>query len=118
MVFYRRHLCRTEPWPWEIEHAFSLFNYDLYRAMWGPAEFTSDGLLKDYDAAPRLAEIAVPTLFTRGEHDEATPAACRGFAGLMTDAQVAVIEGGSHLANLEAPARYLEIVESFLTEAS
>lgn len=73
MVFYKRHLCRCEPWSWEVARAFELFNHDLYQAMWGPAEFTSNGILKDYDGDTRLHQIAVPTLYTCGEHDEATP---------------------------------------------
>lgn len=115
MVFYKRHLCRCEPWPWEIEHAFELFNYDLYRAMWGPAEFTADGILKDYDSSNRLSEIEVPTLFTCGEHDEATPAACQDFAEMMGNARVEIAEGCSHTAHLESPVTYLKVVKSFLS---
>jgi proline iminopeptidase len=116
MVFYKRHLCRREPWPWEVERAFELFNYDLYQAMWGPAEFTANGILKDYGGDTRLQEIAVPTLYTCGEHDEATPAACRDFADLTPNARVNVAEGCSHMAHLEKPATYLEVVEGFLNE--
>ena len=61
--------------------------------MWGPAEFTSNGILKDYDGDARLHQIEVPTLYTCGEHDEATPAACRDFASLTPNARVAVAEG-------------------------
>ncbi len=75
MVFYKRHLCRCDPWPWEIERSFEIFNYDLYRAMWGSAEFTATGVLKDYDGDLRLHQIEAPALYTCGELDEATPAA-------------------------------------------
>jgi proline iminopeptidase len=114
MVFYRRHLCRMEPWPWEVERAFALFNYDLYRAMWGPAEFTATGTLKDYDATARLGRIAVPALLTAGEHDECAPDAARAFAALIPGAKVAVAEGCSHMAHLERPAEYLAVVREFL----
>ncbi len=117
MVFYRRHLCRAEPWPWEIEQAFELFNYDLYRTMWGPAEFTSTGVLKDYDGDSRLSRIAVPTLYTCGEFDEATPGACRDFAAMTPEARVDVAEGCSHTAHLENPKAYLAVVEGFLDES-
>lgn len=116
MVFYRRHLCRADPWPWEIERAFELFNYDLYQAMWGPAEFTSNGILKDYDGDRRLGEIDVPTLYTCGEFDEATPAACRSFAEMTPNARVRVAEGCSHTAHLEKPDHYLKVIEAFLSD--
>jgi proline iminopeptidase len=116
MVFYRRHLCRADPWPWEIERAFELFNYDLYQAMWGPAEFTSNGVLKDYDGDTHLDRIAVPTLYTCGEFDEATPAACRDFAKMTPNARVEVAAGCSHTAHLEKPEAYLKVVETFLSE--
>ena len=116
MVFYKRHLCRCDPWPWEVARAFELFNYDLYQAMWGPAEFTANGILKDYDGDTRLHQIEVPILYTCGEHDEATPSACRDFSALTPNAHVEVAEGCSHMAHLEEPKDYLEIVERFLSE--
>ena len=116
MVFYKRHLCRADPWPWELERAFELFNYGLYQAMWGPAEFTSNGILKDYDGDRRLGEIVVPTLYTCGEFDEATPAACQEFAEMTPNARVEVAEGCSHTAHLENQEGYLKVVETFLSE--
>ena len=116
MVFYKRHLCRADPWPWEVERAFELFNYDLYMAMWGPAEFTANGILKDYDGDRRLQRIEVPTLYTCGEHDEATPAACRDFAAMTPNARLEVADGCSHMAHLEQPKAYLEVLERFLSE--
>lgn len=83
--------------------------------MAGPAEFTSNGILKDYDGDRRLGEIAVPTLYTCGEHDEATPAACRDFAALTPNARVEVAEGCSHMAHLEKPGDYLKVIETFLS---
>jgi proline iminopeptidase len=116
MVFYKRHLCRMDPWPWEVERSFALFNYDLYHAMWGPAEFTATGTLKDYDATARLGRIAAPTLVTAGEHDECTPAAAHELAALIPGAQVAIADGCSHMAHLEKPAEYLAVVRGFLAE--
>ncbi|MFM8536188.1 MAG: proline iminopeptidase-family hydrolase, partial [Acidimicrobiia bacterium] len=35
----------------------------VYRHMWGAAEFTATGLLKDYDRSDRLGELKLPVLF-------------------------------------------------------
>lgn len=113
MVFYRRHLCRLDPWPAEVLTAFELANFDLYVTMWGNTEFNATGTLKDYDASPRLARIEVPTLFTCGAYDEATPAACRDFAAMVPGARVEVIADASHMAFVEQPAAYMAAVRAF-----
>ena len=113
MVFYKRHLCRMDPWPWEIEKSFQLFNYDLYQAMWGPAEFTATGSLKNYDGDTRLSKISAPTLYTCGEFDEASPSACKNFAAMTPNAMLHVLNGCSHLAHLEKPSEYLTAVREF-----
>jgi proline-specific peptidase len=114
MVFYRRHLNRMEPWPEELNRAFELVNADLYATMWGPSEFSATGTLKGYDASGRLGRIRVPTLFVCGEHDEATPAACRDFAGMVPNAEAEIIPGASHTAHLEQRALFMRTVREFL----
>lgn len=116
MVFYRRHLNRQDPWPAELERSFEVFNPDLYVAMWGPTEFNATGSLKDYDATGKLAKIAVPTLFTAGEFDEATPTAVKEFAAMVPSARVEIIAGASHTAFLEEREAYLAAVRAFLDE--
>ena len=113
MVFYRRHLCRLDPWPDEVNRAFELANLDLYVTMWGNTEFNATGTLKDYDASARLDRIEVPTLFTCGEFDEATPAACRDFAALVPNGRAEVIPDASHMAFVEQPGAYMATVRAF-----
>jgi proline iminopeptidase len=113
MVFYRRHLCRLDPWPQEVLTAFELANFDLYVTMWGNTEFNATGTLKDYDGRGRLGQIQAPTLFTGGEYDEATPAACRDFAAMVPNARVEVIADASHMAFVEQPEAYMATVRSF-----
>lgn len=114
MAFYKRHLNRIEPWPEELNRAFELANTDLYTTMWGPSEFSATGTLKDYDASGRLGRIRVPTLFVCGEHDEATPAACRDFAGMVPNAQASIIPGASHTAHLEQRELFMRTLRAFL----
>ncbi len=72
------------------------FNARLYNALWGPNEFVCTGLLKDYDAEPRLNRIQAPALYLVGSRDTATPRAARRFAARTPRAEVRVIEGASH----------------------
>jgi len=70
-IYYKRHLCRLEPWPEGLEDAFDGLGVEVYETMWGPTEFgPCTGVLKDYDVLSRLGEVEMPTLLTIGRHDE------------------------------------------------
>ena len=112
--FTARHVCRTDPMPDYVQRSFDLANTACYLAMWGPSEFTVTGSLKDYDGADGLGRIAVPTLFTCGAHDEATPAACRDFAAQVPDARLEVIPEASHMAFAERRETYIALLRGFL----
>lgn len=116
-TYYRRHVCRLDPWPDCLNRAIAGMGHTVYQAMWGPSEFTIRGNLAGYDRVERLAEIALPTLFTCGEHDEATPAATRRYARSLPCAELAVFEGASHEHHLEQPDRYAALVGAFLRRA-
>jgi len=113
-AFYRRHLCRLDPWPEIVKRTLDNGNMAVYQSMWGPAEFTSTGTLRSFDATPLLPRIRVPSLFICGEYDESTPAACHDFAQLVPGAEVAVIADASHLAPVEQPEAYLTRLRAFL----
>lgn len=112
--FGLRHICRKDPRPEYVLKSFSVFGSPLYNAMWGPSEFSARGTLKSYERADRLGDIAVPTLITCGEHDEATPAACREFAAAVPVASVAVIAEASHFTFAEQPEAYVAALRDFL----
>jgi proline iminopeptidase len=114
MAFYRRHLCRLEPWPDELERAFAGMGLDVYETMWGPTEFHATGTLLDLDLEPRLGELRVPVLFTCGRHDEATPETVGSFRDAVDGAELEVFEESSHTAHLEERERYLQVLRRFL----
>ena len=114
MAFYRRHFCRMDPWPEDVQRSFDEANLDCYGTMWGPSELAAIGTLADYDCGERLHEIEAPTLFTCGEHDEATPTACRQYAVRVPGAEVAVIEDASHVAFAEQRAEYMALMRDFI----
>lgn len=117
MEFYRRHLCRLDPWPDALLR--SVRNLDgnaVYETMNGPNEFIVIGNLRDWDRTTRLTEIRVPTLITVGRFDEIPPVCAdtmrRGIAG----SRVVVFEQSGHTAHLEETERYLQVVRDFLRD--
>ncbi len=114
LQFYRRHLCRLDPWPAYVEEGVADINHEVYGHMWGASEFTVSGTLQDFDVTGRLAELRLPALFVCGEYDEARPETVREQAALLPGAQLAVIDGASHMTNVEAPDAYWRTVREFL----
>jgi proline-specific peptidase len=112
--FKRRHICRLDPEPELLARARAQFGAQVYETMWGPNEFTVTGTLKEWDVIERLGELDVPTLVTSGRHDECTPALVEPLAQGIPGAEWVLFEKSSHMAYLEEPERYLEVVGGFL----
>ena len=117
MEFYRRHMCRLDPWPETMMRLFAELNYPMYERMWGPNEFTVTGTHKDYDATEHLAELAVPTLILCGRHDEARPEDTSWYQRLVPGAELVVFEHSSHMPHLEEPERYQQVLRDLLHRA-
>jgi L-proline amide hydrolase len=119
MDYYRRHVCRLDPWPECVVRAFAkmLERPEVYHSMNGPSDFRVTGTLRDWTIEDRLCLIGVPTLVTSGRYDEATPALAerlhRGIAGSSWE----LFEQSAHLAHVEEPGRYLRRLEAFLDRA-
>jgi proline-specific peptidase len=116
MAFYRRHLCRRDPWPEELNRSFAKVeqNPEVYATMCGPSDFHVVGTLKDWDVTARLGEIGVPTLVVSGGYDEMTPAIADTVRRGIPGAEAVLFEEASHMAHLEEPERFLQVVGSFL----
>ena len=60
MEFYRRHLCRLDPWPeCVLQSAAELDGNQVYLTMNGPTEFDVIGSLRDWDRTADLGRIRV-----------------------------------------------------------
>lgn len=114
MDYYRRHVCRLDPWPDYLLAALGKLNVDLYLKMWGPSEFTTTGSLKGADLLPRLPEIEQSVLLVCGEHDEAAPDTVQQFRDALRRGEMAVIPAASHSHHLEQPEIFRLIVRNFL----
>jgi proline iminopeptidase len=112
-AYYGRYVNRQPPTP-ATDSAMTRVSMNVYQQMWGPSEFRATGSLKTYDATPRLGEIDVPTLFTAGEFDEATPATTRYYASLVRGSEFQVIPGAGHLTMNDNPDVTLQQLRDWL----
>ncbi|MDG6250690.1 proline iminopeptidase-family hydrolase [Methanocalculus sp.] len=117
MAYYRRHLCRMDPWPDCLNRMFEYMAAPIYLAMWGPSEFTVRGSLREKDLKGVLRELRLPVLFTCGEFDEATPLAVRDFCDLTDGAVMKIFAGASHMHFLEAEEEFMAVLSAFLDGA-
>lgn len=118
MVFYKRHVCRLDPWPDCLFRSFTAMEQDprVYQAMCGTSEFNITGTLMHWDVSSRLGEIRQPTLVIGGEYDEATPTITTALHRGIPHSQFVLFENASHLTHLEQPDAYLSLVSRFLTK--
>jgi len=116
LVYYRRHVCRLDPWPDCINRTFEklLKDPEVYNTMNGPSEFHVIGLLKDWDIVDRLGEIHVPTLVISGRYDEATPIIAETVQRGIPGSEWVLFENSAHTPHLEETERYLQVLTSFL----
>jgi proline-specific peptidase len=114
--FDARHFHRLDPPAPEFERMRPERGWEVYRAMWGPNEWTPTGALRDWDVRPRLHELDVPTLVLRGGHDLCTEAIAATLVRGIAGAREVVFPESSHTPVLEETEAYLAVVGGFLRE--
>ncbi|MBD8620663.1 proline iminopeptidase-family hydrolase [Sphingomonas sp. CFBP 13728] len=114
-AYYRRHLLRLDPWPgFFMKVGAALAVNPVYTYLNGPSEFQLTGKLATLDISSELKRIAVPTLVTCGEFDEAPPWVATKIVRLMANATLAVFPGASHMAHIEQPELVMAATSRFL----
>lgn len=112
MAYYTKWVCRLDPFPEHVMRSFSNLSEDVYGTMQGP-EWNVTGNLRDWDVTARLGELELPVLVTSGRSDEMTPPLVEPLVAGIRGAEHVVFEESSHVAMVEEPDRYREILESF-----
>jgi L-proline amide hydrolase len=117
LVFYRRHICRVDPWPDYLTRDFEKLaqDPDVYLTMWGPSEFHITGTLKTWDITDRLPEINVPTLLLSGRYDEATPILVETLHRGIPGSEWIMFENSSHMPHVEETDLFMQVLSKFLT---
>ncbi len=116
MAFYRKHLCRMDPWPKSLLRTMDKMGLGVYEYMWGPSEFTITGTLLDAELTGELKKITVPTLFTCGEYDEATPKSTKLFHSQLPGSEIHIFPDASHQHHIEAQAEYHQLLREWLSQ--
>jgi len=114
--YYKRYLCRRDPWPDDVNKTFAELGASVYETMWGPSEFTATGTLRTYDRTARLKELNLPVLFTAGRYDEATPSTTEYYRSLVPGAKLKIFENSAHLTMQDEPDAYVETIRQFLRD--
>ena len=115
-VYYRRHVCRLNPWPECLQRTLDQLNQDpeVYVTMWGPTEFCCTGRLQNWTVEDRLTDIRTPTLILSGEYDESTSMINEVLHHGIPNSEWILFDGCSHTPHLEATEKYLAVLDSFL----
>jgi proline-specific peptidase len=115
-VFYRKHVCRLDPWPDPFARTATALADDglVYNVMNGPSEFHVVGKLKTWSILDGLGAIVAPTLLLSGAYDEATPAIVGAIKQRVPHAEWILFEQSSHTPHLEEPAAFNAAVLGFV----
>jgi len=113
-VFSDHFVCRLHPYPEHLKKGRSYRNPHVYELMWGPSEFTVKGNLKSFDCTNQLSTILVPTLYSCGRFDEATPESTKYFSEVTPNSSFHVFEKSAHMAYIEEEKEYLRVMNNFL----
>jgi proline iminopeptidase len=116
MEYYKRYLCRRDPWPEDVNRTFAELGQSVYGTMWGPSEFTATGSLRTYERAEQLKTLNLPVLFTTGRYDEATPATTEYYRSVVPGAQLKIFENSGHFTMQDEPDAYVDAIREFLRE--
>jgi proline-specific peptidase len=116
--FYHCHLYAAETWDACTLKAFSAeeFGLDSYVTTVGANELNYTGNFTNRDDSARLGEIMVPTLFTCGRADLATPETSAVYQRKLPGSRLVVFEHSSHWYFEEERALYLMTLHNFLCE--
>lgn len=117
-VFFRRHLCRMNPWPDCLARsvASARAHPEARRALFGASEIEPAGALADWDISAELGRIDYPTLVVSGRYDfTPPPIAAELYQGIASSEWV-VCEHSANVPHLEEPLRYLEVLDGFLSK--
>ncbi|KAI1624324.1 proline-specific peptidase [Exophiala viscosa] len=117
--FYKLHLCRTFPFPKDLQDSIDWVERDdtVYMTMNGPSEFTVIGSLKDWSIVDDIHKISAPTLVLNGEFDEARDSCVYPFFEQIPKVKWYTFSGASHCSNVEVPERYCAVVGEFLNSS-
>lgn len=114
--YYSKHVYRLKSRPdWVPTPVPNAHGDSIYKYMWGPSEFISNGTLKKYSCLKELSKVNIPSLIICGQHDESTPSSGYLFSKKIRG-EFKEIKGGSHSLLIEKPEETLKVIRKFLNQ--
>jgi proline iminopeptidase len=116
-IFNDHFVCRLSDSerPTFLKEGANYRNSEIYTIMWGSSEFHVAGNLKHFDCTPDLHKITIPTLYTCGRYDEATPESTAYFSRLTPHSKYHVFENSAHMPYIEEREEYFQVMRNFLS---
>ena len=113
-VYSNSFYTRKTPISADIDSANMRTGWNVYNYMWGSNEFFALGTLKNYDRTKELASIKVPTLYTCGDFDSATPKTLRYYQSLTPNSKLVVFKNAGHYTMHDNPEDNVRVISEFL----
>ena len=113
-VYSNSFYTRKTPISADIDSANLATGWNVYNYMWGPNEFFALGTLKNYDRTKELSSIRVPTLYTCGDFDSATPKTLRYYQSLTPNSKLVVFKNAGHYTMHDRPEDNIKAISEFL----
>lgn len=114
--YYRKHICRMDPFPDGFQRAMDHVNGHIYALMQGPSEFVPGGRLAKWDIMDELEQITIPTLMIGAKYDTMDPKAMEKMAGLVQNGRYLHCPEGSHLAMWDDQEHFFPGVLTFIKD--
>lgn len=113
-AYYRKHIYGCEHVPEEIRRSEAEADAQTYQIVWGANELVVNGMVREYNLAPRLNGVRCPCLFMCGRFDEATPEAHEHFVSQVPDGHLHVCEHSAHHPFATQREECLRVLREFL----
>ena len=117
-VYYRQYVYHAPPpYPANVDSSDAGLNLPVSDQMWGRAEFSPSGNLRDFDGTEVLKGLPIPVLFTAGRFDEVVSTTLERYAAMTLHGQVAIFEQSGHFWMVTEPTAYIARIRRFLRDA-
>jgi len=114
LSFRKKHFCRLEPWPEKLIKSFRNMNTDICFELFGPHEFRSIGIMRNYNCLPRAKKLTLPVLLIGGAHSITGSEALEAYRNEIPNANLAILENSSMMPHLEEPKSFNNYITKFI----
>jgi len=115
MVYLESYYCLAHPFPPPMEHIMDNFNPQIMSTMWG-GDLNVTGNLKNFDVTKELGNLRMPVFMHCGRHDFSRPEELEYYHSFVPSAHTHIFENSAHLAMIDAPLEYMQVMRKMLVK--